>query len=175
MFWKKASPTPTTSGGAPIAPRTPARREAPAPDAPEAIAINLEELAALERALLEADRLRRQWMGSAPHYGDRLFSVHDVTALLYQRAGAASVVQPDPQRARLPLHRHEIKWLTDAIKSMERHFGNSRDLSDARRLHNRFNALLGQARAITHMGGMPVFTHESEQVPEAHLIPPRES
>ncbi|MFD0270886.1 hypothetical protein ACFVGY_30625 [Streptomyces sp. NPDC127106] len=151
----KTTPTPST----------------PTPE-PEAIAINLDELAALERALLEADRLRRQWLGSAPYYGPMLITVHDVTALLYQRAGAASVVQPDPQRAHLPLYRHEIKWLTDAITSMERHFARDRQLSEARQLHNRFNALWGQARAITHMGGVPVFAPESAQ---ARVIPSRES
>ncbi|MGW6569972.1 hypothetical protein [Streptomyces sp. NPDC054975] len=144
-----------------------------APEQPEAIAINLDELAALEKALLEADRLRRHWMsGGAPYYGPNLVTVHDVIALLYQRAGAASVVQPDPQRARLPLYRHEITWLADAIRAMERHWARDGHLSDARQLHNRFNALLGQARAITHMGGTPVFTPESPQTPEARVIPP---
>ncbi|WP_406111729.1 hypothetical protein OG698_01570 [Streptomyces sp. NBC_01003] len=50
---------------------------------------------------------------------------------------------------------------------MERHWARGRQLSDTRNLHNRFNALLGQARAIMHMGGVPVFTPESPQLPEA--------
>ncbi|MFJ2202365.1 hypothetical protein [Streptomyces violaceusniger] len=141
------------------------------PEQPEAIAINLDELAALEKALLEADRLRRHWMESPPYYGVELLTVHDVIAMLYQRAGAASVVQPDPQRARLPLYRHEIKWLADAIRAMERHWARDGHLSDARLLHNRFNALLGQTRAIIHMGGVPVFTSESPQAPETRVIP----
>ncbi|WP_432017672.1 hypothetical protein [Streptomyces hydrogenans] len=168
MFWKKATTTPATPGAPSGAPRTPDR-----PAEPEAIAINLDELAALERALLEADRLRRHWMSGSPYYGPELITVHDVIALLYQRAGAASVVQPDPQRARLPLYRHEMKWLADAIREMERHWARDGLLREARQLHNRFNALLGQARAITHMGGTAVFAPESPQIPEARVIPPR--
>ncbi|MFD3542307.1 hypothetical protein ACFWUQ_22855 [Streptomyces sp. NPDC058662] len=137
-----------------------------APEQPEAIAINLDELAALERALLEADRLRRHWMDGPSRFGQVLLTVHDVMAMLYQRAGAASVVQADPQRARLPLYRHEIKWLADAIICMERHYAREGRLSEARQLHNRFNALLGQAHAITHMGGTPVFAPEFPQLPE---------
>ncbi|MFF1360652.1 hypothetical protein [Streptomyces sp. NPDC058297] len=137
------------------------------PEQPEAIAITLDELAALEGALLEADRLRRSWMDGPAYYGVKLLTVHDAIALLYQRAGAASAVQPDPQRARIPLYRHEMKWLADAILSMERHWARDGQLSGARNLHNRFNALLGQARAITHMGGVSVFTPESPQLPDA--------
>jgi hypothetical protein len=142
---------------------------------PEAIAINLDELAALEKALLEADRVARSSYDSHPYYGPGLITVHDVTAMLYQRAGAASVVQPDPQRARLPLYRHEIKWLADAIRMMERHWVRDGLISDARQLHNRFNALLGQARAIIHMGGTAVFTPEPAQIPEGAIVTWRES
>ncbi|MEU6664244.1 hypothetical protein [Streptomyces sp. NPDC046821] len=146
---------------------------APAPSAaaPEVIAINLGELAALEKALLEADRLRRCWGESPAYYGPELITVRNVVATLYQRAGAASVVQPDPQRARLPLYLHEIEWLADAIAVMERRWASGGFLSDARQLNNRFNALVGQARAITHMGGTVAFTPEPPQVAEAHVIP----
>lgn len=142
-----------------------------APDTPEAIGITLDELAALERALLEADRLRRSWRDSPARYGGNLLTVHDAIADLYQRAGAASVVQPDPQRARIPLHAYEIRWLADAITMMERHWGRPERYSDAIRLHNRFNALLGQARAVTYMGGTPAFAPDSPQTSAAHVIP----
>ncbi|MFF0052580.1 hypothetical protein [Streptomyces sp. NPDC005498] len=154
--------------------RKPTTQTPKAPAQPEVIAINLDELASLEAALLEADRLRRGWLEHPSYYGTGFITVHDVIAELYQRAGAASVVQPDPQRARLPLYAHEITWIADAIRGMERHHARDGLLSDARRLHNRFNALLGQARAITHMGGTPVFTPESPQVPEARVITSRE-
>lgn len=150
------------------------------PDQPEVIAIDLAELTALERALLEADRLSRSWMDSPPYYGmdwltgTNLLTVHDVIAMLYQRAGAASALQPDPQRARIPLYRHEFKWLTDAIVKMERHWARGSVLSDARLLHNRFHALLGHSRAVTHMGGTAVFTPDSPQAPEARVLPARE-
>ncbi|MFD4483224.1 hypothetical protein ACFWPU_44950 [Streptomyces sp. NPDC058471] len=142
----------------------------PSTPEPEAIAIDMDELAALERALLEAARLRRTWMESGGYFGPRVPTVHDAIALLYQRAGAAFAVQPDPQRARIPLFLHEIKWLTDAIRSMERHWARDGHLSDARNLHNRFNALLGQTRAITHMGGTACFTHESTQAPTVRSV-----
>ncbi|MEU9396907.1 hypothetical protein AB0D86_43820 [Streptomyces sp. NPDC048324] len=142
----------------------------PSTPQPEVIAIDLAELAALEKALLEADRLRRSWMDSPTYYGPRLLTVHDAIAMLYQRAGAASAVQPDPQRARIPLYRHEITWLTDAIVKMERHWARGGALSDARLLHNRFNALLGHSRAVVHMGGTPVFTPDSPQDPQARVI-----
>lgn len=130
---------------------------------PETIAIDLTELAALERALLEADRLRRSWMEPHPYYGMHLLTVHDVIGLLHQRVGAASVVQPDPQRARIPLYRHEFKWLTDAIIVMEGRWARDGVLSDARTLHCRFNMLLGQSRAIIHMGGTSAFASEPPQ------------
>ncbi|MGW4954561.1 hypothetical protein [Streptomyces parvulus] len=145
-----------------------------APEQPETIAIGLDELAALERALLEADRLRRSWHESPPYYGPELITVHDVIAMFYQRAGAASAVQPDRERARLPLYRHEITWLADAIRMMERHWARDGLISDARQLHNRFNALLGRTRAVTHMGGTAVFTPEPAQIPEGVIVTWRE-
>jgi hypothetical protein len=145
------------------------------PEQREAIGISLDELAALEAALLEADRLCRYFMESFPYYGPDLITVHDVLALLYQRAGAASVVQPDPQRARIPLYRHEFKWLKDAILVMDRHprSGMTAGGSRARELHNRFNALLGQSRAVTHMGGTAVFDPDAP-APVLPALPSRE-
>ncbi|MEV0324590.1 hypothetical protein ACIBKX_40360 [Streptomyces sp. NPDC050658] len=155
------------------------RTTAPTPSAPEqpeaeVIAINLDELAALERVLLEAERLLRLWRDSLPYYGPGLITVNDVTAMLYQRAGAASVVQPDRQRARIPLYRHEFKWLATAIAAMERHWTRAEHLSEARNLYNRFNALLGASRATTYMGGTAVLTPESPQDPGMRVIPSRE-
>ncbi|MFF6984250.1 hypothetical protein ACFZAV_42810 [Streptomyces sp. NPDC008343] len=156
-MFRRNQPTPTPS----------------APAKPEAIAIDLTELATLERVLLEADRLRRYFYEGHPYYGMDLITVHDVIGLLYQRAGAASVVQPDQQRARIPLYRHEFKWLTDAITTMDAHPTSARRVPEARALHNRFNALLGQARAITHMGGTAVFDPDAP-APVVPALPARE-
>jgi hypothetical protein len=127
----------------------------------EAIEITLQDLATLERVLLEADRLRRTWLHSSQYGGTQ---TADIMALLYQRAGAASVVQPDPQRARIPFYRTEFQWLADAIASMETHYARRGELDDARQLLNKFNALLGRARAITHMGGTAVFDPDAPPV-----------
>lgn len=151
--------------------RTPPAPAEPAP--PEVIAIDLDELTRLEKALLEADRLRHvSYSERAPLYFspalERL-TISDIIAEMYQRAGAASVVQPDPARARVPVYRREFVYLADAIETMKRQWARRPDLDDAQRLYNRFNALLGQARAIVHMGGTVVFAREPEPAPEPEI------
>ncbi|GAA3153889.1 hypothetical protein GCM10010449_84290 [Streptomyces rectiviolaceus] len=46
---------------------------------------------------------------------------------------------------------------------MDRYWASERHLFSARQLHNRFNALLGHARATTYMGGTPVIASDSPQ------------
>ncbi|GAA3372189.1 hypothetical protein GCM10017744_102690 [Streptomyces antimycoticus] len=132
---------------------TPAPGPTPAASRPEIIAITLNELETVERVLLHADerkRLRRPDLGPSGHTTRLL-------AALYQRAGAASVVQPSRQLARIPFYASDFLWLELAIEDIELYGGRPVIARDGRHLLNRFNALLGQARAITHMGGTPVF------------------
>lgn len=131
------------------------RNQATEPERPEAIEITLGDLATFERVLLGAARLRRIWTGEGVPGIDA--QRQELIGVLYQRAGAVSVVQPDPQRARVPLFQSEFWWLESAIELMERYHGAAEEVAEARGLLNRFNALLGQARAVTHMGGTAVF------------------
>lgn len=141
---------------APTAPPTPPR---------EVVGITLDELATFERVLLHARERKRAWAYSVGTHDTELI------AELYRRAGAASAVDPDPDRARVPLYGDEFGELEGAIRDIERCHGDREIEREARQLLNRVNALLGQARAITHMGGTPVFTPDTPPPARPALAP----
>ncbi|MEU5108203.1 hypothetical protein AB0H07_39100 [Streptomyces sp. NPDC021354] len=132
---------------------------APAADRPEVIAITLEHLQVLERVLHHADERLRIWR---PDISPST-RTSKLLAALYQRAGTASVVQPNPELARIPFYVSDFVWLEAAIQDIETYHGTRATAQDGRNLLNRFNALLGQARAITYMGGTPVFDPNAPQ------------
>jgi hypothetical protein len=132
----------------------------PPPTPPrEVVGITLDELAMLERVLLHVRDRKRTWAVS--------LGTHDTELIgeLYRRAGAASAVNSDPGQARIPLYGDEFRELEGAIRDMERYRGDREIEREARQLLNRVNALLGQARAITHMGGTPIFDPETPPPP----------
>jgi hypothetical protein len=131
------------------------RVSTPRADFPRAeyIPMNLAELQAFERVLLHAAACQRRARPDITSAGCQT----ELIGSLYQRMGAASVTQPDPDRARIPLHRGEFMWLEFAVDKIERYRGGPEIAREGRQLLNRFNALLGQQRAVIHMGGTPVF------------------
>ncbi|QNS09414.1 hypothetical protein [Streptomyces xanthii] len=127
----------------------------PRPERPrvEYVGLTLAEMEALERILLHADECVRR---ARPDLGHRSHTT-DLIGRLYQSAGAASVTQPDPDLVRIPVQKGDFMWLEFAIRDIETYQGDRQTGRDARQLLNRCNALLGQARAVIHMGGTPVF------------------
>lgn len=127
---------------------------------PEVIEITLHDVQALERVFrYAAERKRICRPDITQHSGNQQ---DRIIATLYQRAGAASAVEPDPDRVRIPLDVHTFSRmgyssLDFAIWSIENYRGSTAMLQEARQLMNRFNALLGRARAVRHLGGVAVF------------------
>ncbi|WP_055689462.1 hypothetical protein [Streptomyces prasinus] len=131
-----------------------AARPAPVPfPRVEYVPMSLAELAAYERVMLHAaDRVaaRRPDIGYRSHH-------QDVIGNLYRSAGAASVTESDPEKVRIPIQKADFLSLEYAIWDIQTYGGNPEIAQVARHLLNRFNALLGQQRAVVHMGGTPVF------------------
>ncbi|MEU2380357.1 hypothetical protein [Streptomyces misionensis] len=119
----------------------------------EYVPMSLAELAAYERVMLHADERRRIARPDIGYRGHR----QETIGHLYRSAGAASVTEPDPEKVRIPLQKASFLDLEFAIHDIEVYGGNPEIAREARHLLNRFNALLGQQRAVIHMGGTPVF------------------
>lgn len=132
----------------------------PEPPRVEYVGITLAEMQELERILLHADECTRR---SRPDLGHNT-STTDLIGRLYRSAGAASVTQPDPDLVRIPLQVCDFLWLEHAIRDIEMYRGSAQTGRDGRTLLNRFNALLGRARAVVHMGGTPVFAPDAPAV-----------
>lgn len=129
----------------------------PAQKKREAIEITLGEMETLERViLLAANQMRVQ----RPDLSYIAPANDPFIATLYQRAGAATVVSPDRESTRIPLYVSEFEHLEQAVDRLVRYRGK---VDEARSLLNRFNALLGRSRAITHMGGVAVFAPAIEE------------
>ncbi|MFE5863159.1 hypothetical protein ACFQ77_21810 [Streptomyces virginiae] len=126
------------------------------PDFPrvEYIPLSLAELQALERVLLHGDACLRRGRPDLTSLHNRST---ELIGTLYQGVGAASVHQPDPARVRIPLQKGELFWLESAIRDIEKYRGDPQLAREGRQLFNRFNALLGQQRAVIHAGGTPMF------------------
>ncbi|MDX3025406.1 hypothetical protein [Streptomyces acidiscabies] len=135
--------------------QTPTGTLPPRPEAPrvEYIGITLAEMETFERILLHAEECTRR---ARPDLGYSSRNT-DLIGRLYQSAGAASVTQPDPDLARIPVQKGDFMWLEYAIRDIEMYRGSAQTAHDGRQLLNRFNALLGQQRAVIHMGGTPAF------------------
>ncbi|WP_435059548.1 hypothetical protein [Streptomyces sp. bgisy060] len=136
----------------------------PAPPRMEYVGITLAEMEEFERILLHSEECTRR---SRPDLGYSSRN-SDVIARLYQSAGAVSVVQPDPELARIPVRQGDFQWLEYAIRDIEMYRGDPQTACDGRTLLNRLNALLGQARAVIHMGGTPVFDPAAPELPAHH-------
>ncbi|MFJ4343233.1 hypothetical protein [Streptomyces sp. NPDC088915] len=136
------------------APRATARPPRPQAPTVEYIGITLDELRTFEQILLHADERVRH---ARPELG-YLVSRDDLIGRLYESAGAASVLQPDPELVRVPVQHTDFLRLETAIRDIEMYRGDPRLARIARQLLNRCHALLGQSRAVIHMGGTPVFT-----------------
>ncbi|MFI7020165.1 hypothetical protein [Streptomyces sp. NPDC050164] len=164
MIFRRNEPTaqtPTsTVFGTPLPPR-------PEPPRVEYIGITLAEMEAFERILLHAEECTRR---ARPDLGYSSRTT-DLIGRLYQSAGAASVTQPDPELARIPVQKGDFMWLEFAIRDIEMYRGNPQMAHDARKLLNRFNALLGQQRAVIHMGGTPVFDPDAPAPAAAPELP----
>ncbi|QDN84427.1 hypothetical protein [Streptomyces sp. RLB3-6] len=135
----------------------------------EYVPMNLAELEAFERVLLHADACLRR---SRPDLGANGRNTK-LLGRLYRSAGAASVTQPDPARVRIPLQKGDFMWLEFAVRDIEFYRGSADTAREGRHLLNRFNALLGQQRAVIHMGGTPVFDPDAPapvvvDAPELH-------
>ncbi len=119
----------------------------------QCIGISLEEMQAFERVLLHADECHRR---ARPYAGNGTHTT-ELISRLYESAGAASVLQPDPARVRIPVQKHDFSWLGYAIRDIDTYEGSAETAREGRLLLNRFHALLGQARAVVFMGGTPAF------------------
>ncbi|GHH54554.1 hypothetical protein [Streptomyces candidus] len=119
----------------------------------EYVGLTLAEMEAFERILLHADECTRR---ARPDIGHSSYTT-ELIGRLYQSAGAASVMQPDPDLVRIPIQKADFMWLEYSIRDIEMYRGNLQTARDARQLLNRCNALLGQQRAVIHMGGTPMF------------------
>ncbi|GGZ82913.1 hypothetical protein GCM10010328_66620 [Streptomyces rubiginosohelvolus] len=122
-----------------------------------------------ERILLHAEECTRR---ARPDLGHSSRST-DLIGRLYQGAGAASVVQPDPALARVPVQRGDFMHLEWAVRDIEMYRGDPQTGRAARQLLNRFNALLGQQRAVIHMGGTAAFDPDAPapHAPAAPALP----
>lgn len=165
MFFRKnhsdqpdQAPT-TTVFGTPLPPRQPAPRL-------EYIGITLTELELFEGVLLHAEERTRQARPDLSHTG----RITELIGRLYQSAGAASVTQPDRDLVRVPVGHSDFMHLEWAIRDITAYQGDPQTAREGRRLLNRFNALLGQARAVIHMGGTPVFDPDAP-APAPHTAP----
>jgi hypothetical protein len=120
----------------------------------EYIPMSLTELQAFERVMVHGDACLRRGRPD-------LLSLHnrstELIGNLYRSAGAASVHQADPARVRIPIQKGDLFWLESAIRDIEQYRGDSALAHEGRQLLNRFNALLGQQRAVVHAGGTPMF------------------
>ncbi|MEW2615178.1 hypothetical protein AB0937_34340 [Streptomyces sp. NPDC047880] len=150
MIFRRNRPTATQTPTGTVYGTLPQR---PEPPRVEYIGITLAEMETLERILLHAEECVRR---ARPDLGYSS-RTSDLIARLYQSAGAASVTQPDPDLVRIPVQKGDFMWLEFAIRDIEMYRGDPQTARDARHLLNRCNALLGQARAVIHMGGTPVF------------------
>ncbi|WP_406088211.1 hypothetical protein [Streptomyces virginiae] len=119
----------------------------------ECIGISLDEMKTFERVLLHADECNRR---ARPYAGNGTYTT-ELIGRLYESAGVASVTQPDPDRARIPIQKSDFNWLSYAIRDIDTHRGDAETARDGRQLLNRFHALLGQARAVVFLGGTPAF------------------
>lgn len=133
----------------------------PEPPRVEYIGITLAEMEAFEQILLHAEECTRR---ARPDLGYSS-RTSDLVARLYQSAGAASVTQPAPELARIPVQKGDFMWLEFAIRDIEMYRGSPETARDGRKLLNRFNALLGQQRAVIHMGGTPAFDPDAPELP----------
>ncbi|MGW8730512.1 hypothetical protein ACWGNF_31300 [Streptomyces sp. NPDC055808] len=131
----------------------------PRPEPPriEHIGITLAEMETFERILLHAEDCTRR---ARPDLGHSSRST-DLIGRLYQGAGAASVVQPDPGLARIPVRQGEFMHLEWAIRDIKMYGGDAGAAREAHQLLNRFNALLGAARAVVYMGDTPAFAPDA--------------
>ncbi|WP_411107364.1 hypothetical protein [Streptomyces sp. cmx-4-9] len=125
----------------------------PEPPRVEYIGITLAEMEAFEQILLHAEECTRR---ARPDLGYSSLTT-ELIGRLYQSAGAASVTQPDPDLVRIPLQKGDFMRLEWAIRDIDTYRGDPQTARDARQLLNRCNALLGQQRAVIHMGGTPAF------------------
>lgn len=122
---------------------------------PEAIEISIEDVQVLERVLLHAKERQRI---KRPDIGGGLNSAEDrLIARLYQSAGAASITEPDQEAARVPLMKGDFFWLEAAVSGIRLYDGSREIAAEGQMLLNKFNALLGKARALRDVGGTPVF------------------
>ncbi|MGA5643279.1 hypothetical protein ACPCTN_31635 [Streptomyces cinereoruber] len=120
----------------------------------EYIPMSLAELQAFEQVMVHGDACLRRGRPDLTSLHDRST---ELIGRLYQSAGAASVHQADPDRVRIPIQKGELFWLESAIRDIERYRGDPHLAHQGRQLLNRFNALLGQQRAVIHAGGTPMF------------------
>ncbi|MBT2406889.1 MULTISPECIES: hypothetical protein [unclassified Streptomyces] len=119
----------------------------------QCIGITLDEMRTFERVLLHADESKRR---ARPYESNGTY-ITELIGRLYESAGAASVLQPDPDTVRIPLQKHDFHWLRYAIRDIDIHRGSADTADEGRLLLNRFHALLGQARAVVFLGGTPAF------------------
>jgi hypothetical protein len=170
MFSRKKQSTPT-----PYTTYTPVAPQLPQAPPLEYIGITLAEMEAFELVLLHGDECSRRdrpgTLGSGPGRSS------DLIARLYQSAGAASVLQSDPGLARVPVRKSDFMYLEWAVTDIERHRGNPQTAREGRQLLNRFNALLGQQRAVIHLGGTAAFSSDApaSATPTARELPTQES
>ncbi|MEV5774199.1 hypothetical protein AB0L49_23565 [Streptomyces antimycoticus] len=135
-----------------------AARPTPAPlPRVEYVPMSLAELAVYERVMLHADERRRIRRPDIGYSGHR----QETIGRLYRSAGAASATEPDPEKVRIPLQKASFLALEFAIYDIENYGGSPEIAREAHHLLNRFNALLGQQRAVIHMGGTPVFDSDA--------------
>jgi hypothetical protein len=135
--------------------KRPIAAEAPAP---EVVEITLEQLKVIENVIRRARAMSRELLSTDRYRFRELGS--DLVATLYQRAGAASVVEQDVDRARVPFFVHEFDKLdaaVDCIDSGLQRTGDATLVRQGRELMNQCNALLGRARAIQNLGGTAAF------------------
>ncbi|MEU9480798.1 hypothetical protein [Streptomyces sp. NPDC048191] len=169
MFFRRNRPTTQTPHGT-VYGTLPQR---PEPPRVEYIGITLAEMEAFERVLLYAEECTRRARPDLGHGG----RTTDLIGRLYQSAGAASVTQPDPDLVRIPVQQGDFMWLEFAIRDIETYRGDPQAAAAGRQLLKRFNVLLGQQRAVIHMGGTPVFdpdapaTATPDATPDATELP----
>lgn len=120
----------------------------------EYIPMSLPELQAFERVMVHGDACLRRGRPDLTSLHDRSMKL---IGTLYQSAGAATVHQADPEQVRIPIQKGDLFWLESAIRDIEQYRGDSHLAHQGRQLLNRFNALLGQQRAVIHAGGTAMF------------------
>ncbi|MYS36338.1 hypothetical protein K388_07119 [Streptomyces sp. KhCrAH-43] len=135
--------------------RTP-RPAQPRHDVPriEYIPMSLAELRAFEQVIVHGEACLRR---GRPDLGSLHSNSMELIGKLYRGAGAASVHQADPAQLRIPIQKGDLVWLEAAIRDIEQYQGDSDLGAQGRQLLNRFNALLGQQRAVIYASGTPMF------------------